>query len=597
MNELPALTLEIALTLGISAAALGLFVWNRLRIEVVGFLVMVSVVLLGLVSPLQGIAGFANEATVTVALMLGLSSALVRTGAIELLGREIERRAGQSEGRLLVVLLALVVPVSALINNTAAVAILLPMVMGLAHRAGVSPSRLLLPLSFGSQLGGTLTLVGTSTNLLVAGMIVDRGIERLSIFAITPPALLLTAVGVAYLLTLGRRLTPRRESPRERLTSHDLRSFLTELAVARSSPLVDERFEDSELEEDAGIRVVGVRRDRELVSPEEVTFRFEAGDRLLVRGDPESIAALAAKDDLIQVATASEMEAAERLSGEPKLAEVIVSPASGVAGRRLGSLRFEPAINTLALHRHGKEVAGRLEDVELEPGDVLLMRAPLSELEALHEEGDFALLGVVEVKTKRTRKMKWAALILLGVVAAAASGVTTILVAALVGMALMLVTGCVHAEEIYQDMDWRVIVLLGTLLALGEAMEETGTAGFLAAWLLEAIRPWGPYGVLAAFYLLTTSLTAVISNNAAALVVTPVAVASAESLGVSALPLVVAVMFAASNGFLTPVSYQTNLFIYSPGGYRFLDFPRVGAPLVLLMVIVATWTIPLFFPF
>jgi len=591
------LTLDIGLTLAVTAAALGLFIWNRLRIEVVGFLVMVAVILLGLVEPAEGIAGFANEATLTVALMLGLSTALVRTGAVDQLGQVIERLAGQSEGRLLVVLVAVVVPVSALINNTAAIAILLPVVMGLSRRASVPPSGLLMPLSFASQLGGMLTLVGTSTNLLVAGMIVDRGLDRLSIFDVTPPALLMAAAGVAYLLTFGRRLTPRRQPPEEPLTSSDLRDYLTQLAVDGSSPLVGRDLESSGLEDGSGLHVVGVLRRDERLNPREEDFRFREGDQLLVRGDPESIAELAVADHLIPGVTASELEADERLSGEPKLAEMIVSPRSRVVGRRLGDLRFEPSIQTLAIQRHGEELRGRLQDAELEPGDVLLARAPLEHLEALHEEGDFALFGVVEVTPTRSHRRTWSILILVGVIALAASGVTTILVSALAGMALMVLTGCVRAEEVYRDMDWRVVVLLGTLLALGEALETTGTAEFLADGLLTGIRPLGPYGVLAAFYLLTSLLTAVISNNAAALVVTPVAVATARSMGISAMPLVVAVMFAASNGFLTPVSYQTNLFVYSPGGYRFTDFARVGAPLVLLMLVVATLAIPFFFPF
>ncbi|MDX1630497.1 MAG: SLC13 family permease [Thermoanaerobaculia bacterium] len=603
--EASAFTLEIALTLGVTVASLALFLWGRWRLEVVGLLVMVSLILLGLVSPREGIAGFANEATVTVALMLGLSAGLVKTGAVDLLGEWIGELAGDEEWRFVAVVLVLVVPVSALINNTAAVAILLPMVVGLSRSKGMTPSRILMPLSFGSQFGGTLTLIGTSTNLLVAGIALDEGLPRFEIFTITPPAAVLAAAGAVYLLTVGRWLTPYREATTEERTSPDLREYLSELEVREASPLAGRRVDDSRLDREFGLRVVGVWRDGEEISPRgdgRSPLYFEEGDRVVVRGRVRGIADAVEGDRLSLGATAAEFpeeDLEDEEESEVQLAEMMVSPRSRVQGLSVGDLgeQLPERVTVLALERHGEEMGDPIWNIELEPGDILLVRGPWSRLQSLHSQGDLGLLGTVDLPERRTRRLWWAVGILASVVVLAATGATSILVAALLGMCAMLLTGCLRPQEVYQEMDWGVIILLGSLLALGTAMERTGTAEYLAHALLGLTRDLGPYGILAAFYLLTAVLTGVVTNNAAAVVMTPIAVATGSSLGLSPVPFVVAVMFAASNSFITPVGYQTNVFIYGPGGYEFSDFLRVGGPLLLLQAVLATWVIPVFLPF
>lgn len=597
-----AFSLEIVLTLGVTIVALALFLWGRWRLEVVGLLVMVSLILLDLVSPREGIAGFANEATVTVALMLGLSAGLVKTGAVDLLGERIGELAGQEEWRFVAVVLVLVVPVSALINNTAAVAILLPMVVGLSRSKGMTPSRILMPLSFGSQFGGTLTLIGTSTNLLVAGIALDEGLPRFGIFTITPPAAVLAAAGAVYLLTVGRWLTPYREATTEERTSTGLREYLSELEVRRASPLAGRRVDDSRLEQDFGLRVVGVWREGEEISPRgrgRAPLHFERGDRVVVRGEVREIADAVEGDRLSLGATAAEFPDEDLEEAEIQLAEMMVSPRSRVQGTSVARLRRQlpDRVTVLALERHGEEMEVPIWNVELEPGDILLVRGPWSRLQSLHRRGDLGLLGTVDLPKRRTGRLWWSVGILASVVLLAATGVTSIVVAALLGMSAMLLTGCLHPQEVYQEMDWGVIILLGSLLALGTAMQKTGTAEYLAQSLLDLTRGFGAHGNLAAFYLLTALLTGVVTNNAAAVVMTPIAVATGNSLGLSPVPFVVAVMFAASNSFITPVGYQTNVFIFGPGGYEFSDFLRVGGPLLLLQLVLATWAIPIFLPF
>jgi di/tricarboxylate transporter len=601
--ETPPFTAEMALTLAITAGALVLFVWNRVRVDVVGLIVMAALIVTGLVTPQQGISGFSNEAMITVAAMFILSAGLMRTGAVARIGRLVARFAGKSELRLLVAALVITVPLSAFINNTPVVVMMIPMLLGLAREMGVAPSRLFLPVSFGSQMGGTLTLIGTSTNLLVAGLVLDLGMERIRLFDVTPPALVLTAIGLLYLLTIGRRLTPTRETPDDLVASYELREYLTGLIVKGDSPLVGRSLSDSRFGAEYGLQVVGIEREGEKIPFPRGDAVLRAGDHLTVRGRSPEIARIEEASGL-RLATGQpwlQVEQDPQEDGEqaPRLAELIVPPRSSVIGRSLRVLNFRSrfGVPVLAVQRHGEPLHQSLRDTVLAAGDVLLVRGTPAELKRLHLDRELALLGAVDIPPRRVRKMRIAVGIMVAVVLLAALNVTTILVSSILGVIAMFLTRCLTPDEAYADIDWMVLVLLGSILPLGLAMQTTGTAQLLAAGLLGVTEPLGLYGSLAAVYLLTSLLTEVISNNAAAVVLTPVAVAAAVGLGASPLPFVLAVMFAASNSFLTPIGYQTNTFIFGPGGYRFSDFARVGAPLTLLMLVAATFVIPFFFPF
>lgn len=589
---------DIGLTLGVGAVALALFVWGRWRLEVVGLATMAALPVLGVITPAEAVAGFANEATVTVALMLGMSVVLVEAGVVERLGKLLERFVGVDERGAVVAILVLVVPSSALINNTAAVAILLPVIMGVCRRQGLVPSRLLMPLSFGSQFGGTLTLIGTSTNLLVAGMAVDQGLDRIGLFTITPPAAVLMVFGVLYLLTMGRWLTPVRESTAAARSSEAERKYLGQLKVGPHTHLLGETVRRPRTLDEHELTVLGVHRDGELVTPDE-DVHFQEGDLVMVRGSVEALAHVVDDEELEVDATAAALDEHERDERRAQLAEMMVGPRARLTGSRMDEVRdhLPGDLSVLALERHGEEVSGPLDDVELEAGDVLLLRGAPARLRALHEEGELALLDRHDFPRSDGVPQGLAIAILVGVVAVAATGLAPIMLSALVGMALMLLCRCVRPTHLYHQMDWGVIVLLGSLLALGTAMERTGAASWLATSILHATEGWGPHGNLAAIYLLTTLLTSVVTNNAAAVVMTPIAIATAQTLELSPLPFLVSVMIAASNCFTTPMGYQTNTFIYGPGGYRFTDFLRVGGPLVLLMLVLATWVIPWFLPF
>lgn len=593
----PPITPDMLITL----AAIVLFVLDRTPIEVVGLMVMVALMLTGVVTPAEGVSGFASEAILTIAAMFVLSAALVRTGGVDVLGRWISRLSGDSGFRLLVVSLAVVVPASAFVNNTPVVVVMVPVLLGLAHARDIPASRLLMPVSFASQMGGTLTLIGTSTNLLVAGLVLDLGLPRIRLFDVTAPALVLTVLGVVYLLTVGRRLVPDRDGDHGMDERYELGEYLSGLEVGPGSLLVGQTLAESDLRRKHDLDVLAIERaDQRILVPESVEV-IEEGDRLVVRGKISKIDDAQESVGLRISGTGPQLSSSdlEADAGPAHYSEVMVPPRSRVVGHSLEELRFKGTygVPVVGIRRHGAAVHEPMRTVTLQPGDILLVRATSEDLRRIRATGDLALLGPLDLPPRRKQKLPVAAAIMATVVLSAAVGLTTIMVAAMAGVVAAFVSGCVTPEEAYEDVDWQPLVLLGSLLPLGIAMQDTGAAELATIHFLDLTRGLGPHGVLVAFYVLVTLLTAIVSNAATAVVVTPLAVALGVSLDVSPMPFVIAVILAASNSFITPVGYQTNTFIYGPGGYRFSDFTRVGGPLTVLFAIAAGFVIPIFFPF
>lgn len=597
--DLPAASLAVDgwLTVAVLSAVLVLFVWNRWRADVVAASSAAALVGLGVVSPAQGISGFANEATLTVAFMLILSGGLVKTGVIDAVAVHATRLARKSERRLFVLMVAVVTPVSAFINNTAAVAVLLPVVLGAARSTGTAPSRLLMPLSFASQMGGSLTLIGTSTNLLVAAIVIDLGLDRIGLFEITAPALILAILGLLYLLTLGRRLTPQRPPPGDLLEIYELNDYVTALEIQPDSPLIGRSLAESRFGSRFGLQVVVIERFEGRVTAPTGSAVLRTGDVLLVEGKIANIAEVRQREGLAITGTAPSL--AEVETQDRRLAEVLIPQRSRVHGRSLRQLQFRAhyGVSALGIRRHGEAIHDAIGDILLEPGDILLVQGSTDALRRLHDEGDVSLIGLVNVEPRRRSRLVAASAIMAAVVLLPALGFTTILVSAFFGALLMILTGCIDADDAYGELDGHVLVLLAALLPLGIALQETGVAAILASNLTSFAQPLGPHGLLACIYVLTVLLTAFVSNAATAVVLTPIAVSVAIGSGFSPMPFVLAVMFAASNSFVTPIGYQTNLFVFGPGGYEFHDFLRVGGPLTVLMIIAATFVIPLFFGF
>jgi di/tricarboxylate transporter len=549
----------------------------------------------------QGLSGFANAATLTVLAMFVLSEGVQRTGIIQLLGAKISEITEDDETRQLGATIGVVAPISGFINNTAAVAILLPMVTDLAERGGTSPSKLLLPLSYASMFGGMLTLIGTSTNILASELSADLLGRPFGMFEFTALGVVVSIVGVVYLMTVGRRITPERIKPRVDLTEEfEMGNYLTEVVVREDSPLVGQRVGTALSETAFDVDLLQlIRGDRvflEPLGPKEI----QAGDVFALRTDRDTLVELLDVEglDLLPVrVNEAELEVADE--GQ-NLVEVVVSPGSSLVGESLTSARFRQRYDAtvLALRRGGELIRRRMDNIRLRVGDTLLVQATEGSIERLDANRDFIVAQRVERQDFRRSRIFVAIGIVIAVVGLAALDVMPIVVSALAGGLAMVLTGCLKPGEVYDAVQWDVIFLLAGVIPLGIAMQETGAAALVAEFVVASAAALPITAVLGLFYVVTALLTNIISNNASVVLMVPVAVEAARDPAVAADPFsfIMAVTFAASTAFMTPVGYQTNLFVYGPGGYRFTDYLRVGAPLQLVFAIVTTLGIMVFFP-
>lgn len=590
------MTLQMAVVFAVVLGALALFVTERFSIDQVAIAVPVVLLLTGILTVEEAVSGLSSEATVTVAAMLALSLGLVKTGAVAAIGRWARAAPlGGAWSRLLFFCL-LAAAISPFLNNTAVVVVFIPVFVSLAQQAGRPASLYLMPLSFAAILGGTVTLIGTSTNLVVYGMARERGFDALGMFSIAPLGLIYLAVGLTYLFTVGRRLLPHRPGPPDLARKYSVRDFVTELEVLPDSPAIGRDLRELGWGERYDVAVIGILRpEREIWAPV-ADRRMRAGDILYVRGDTDRLLKLARRQRLATPAARTVREALR--SEDTRLVEVLVAPGSPLVDQTLRDLRFQQRYDAivLAIQHHGVPVAGPLADVRLSVGDLLLVHGPAASLSTLADERGVVPLSEVEPPLASRPRALVAVGILAAVVLAAGTGVVSILHAALVGVVAMVFTRCVRLQEVYRELDWMVVFLLAGLIPLGIAMDKTGAAAWAAGGIAGALADAGPRAVVAAFYFSTSLLTAVMSNSATAVVLTPVALGTAVELGMNPYALLVAVMFGASADFMTPFGYQTNAMIYAPGGYRFLDYSKVGMPLNLLLLATASVLIPIFWP-
>jgi di/tricarboxylate transporter len=585
--------MELAITLLVLAGAVLLFVTEKFPVDVVAILVLCSLLVLGVVTPREALSGFSSQATLTVAAMFVLSAGLQRSGLIAALGEAMARiRRGWLFALTMMLLAALL---SAFVNNTAIVAIFIPMVIAAVAGNRQSPSRFLIPLSFAAQFGGVCTLVGTSTNLLVDSLARQAGLPGFGLFEFTSLGLWFVGAGVAYLMLARRFLLPDLGVPDSATDQHHGR-YLTELHVPPGSPAIGKRGAEVLPLDTGDAYLLEIRRDGALLAQPRAS-EVQAGDALLLRG---------AWGELRKARKALRLRfdpVAADLAGNPQEdrlhAEVMVAPGSHLAGKSLAQLRFGHTYRVLVhgLQRPGATLRLPPQQVPLQVGDVLLLDAPASALDALRDERGLVVMGQRPQVRLDARRAAIALLALAGAIGAAALGLAPIVAAALLGCVLLVVGGVLKAEEAYAAVDWRVIVLLAGVLPLGIALQKSGGADWMAQYALGWAGAHGPLLVLAVVYLMTAVMTEVMSNNAAAVLVVPIAIAAAEAMGIDARPLLVAVAFAASTSFATPVGYQTNTMVYAAGGYRFADFPRIGIPLNLVFWAMAVLLIPRYFPF
>lgn len=592
------MTFDIALVLLVLVATVALFSWGRLSVDLVALIVMATLLLLGLVSPEQGITGFSNTATVTVGAMFILSAGLYRSGAVNFVGVMLTRLGRSSMWVALVLVMVGVGTISAFMNNTAAVAIFLPIVVGAAKALDVSPGRLLMPLSFASMFGGVCTLIGTSTNILVSSIAEEHGQPAFGMFEMLPLGLIFFAAGALYMLLVGVRLLPDRRPEGFLGERYGMAEYLVEVVVGPTAESVGHPIGTSPLVKELEVDVLDLIRGETRIPFPPSVLVIEAGDILRLRASVAKVSAIQERQGL--TIRPRQRWTIRRLEDGPTVRmEVILAPGSRLEALTLRESRFASTYGAmvLAIRQRGRLMHEDLENTRLQAGDALLVEAPSLAVDTLRESADFVLVSELPEPRFRRSKILPAVAIIGAVVGTAAVGILPILVSAIAGCVLMVLTRCLSLDEAYQAIDWKVIFLLAGILTLGHAMENTGTASFLANLLVTGVGDLGPFALVAAFFLLTTVLTSIMSNNATAVLLAPVAIATAASIGVDPRPLLMAVAFAASASFMTPIGYQTNTMIFTAGQFRFMDFVRVGTPLTLLFWVIATMFIPVFWPF
>ncbi|WP_440772267.1 SLC13 family permease [Natronorubrum sp. DTA28] len=601
----PELTTDMLVVFGVVGLALVLFVTERLPIDVTAILLIVVLVVLEPwtgIDPSTGISGFANDATITVLAMLILSGGIARTGLVQEIGRRMAAFAGDSLRKQLFATVLATSPVSGFLNNTPVVALLVPIVTDVANRGNTSPSKLLIPLSYASQVGGMLTLIGTSTNILASDISARLGddypeLHAFSMFEFTQLGAIVVVVGALYLIFVGHYLIPERVPPRaDYIEEYDVGDYVVDVAVVPDSPLAGATVDDATEGFGPEIDVVQVVRGGERsIAPRRDT-RLREGDVLVVRTDRDAITLLEDVEGVELVGNPQSTAEITNEDGEGIVTELIVSLDSRLVGERLEpeSFREEFGAAVLGLRRHGTLVGERLVGRRLDVGDTLLVQAPPDALDRLSRRNDVIVAREPPRPEYRADKAPIAVAIMLGVVAVAALEIYPILVSALAGVVAMVVTGVLDSNELYDAVEWDIIFLLAGVIPLGIALEQSGGAAYIAFLVVQSAGFLPTLVVLWLFYIVTGLITEVISNNASVVLMIPVAAAAAAGIGANPLAFVFAVMFAASTAFLGPIGYQTNLFVYGPGGYKFSDYFRVGAPLQLILSVATVLGIAFF---
>lgn len=595
--------MDILITALVIAIALFLFISEKLSVDLIALLIIGVLVTTGVISAEEGISGFSNPATLTVAFMFVISAAILKTGSLQFVASLLTRTFRLHYQRGVVLLMGIVSFVSAFINNTPVVAVMIPVTTQIAKNSNRAASKLLIPVSYASIFGGTCTLVGTSTNILVNGIAVQNGLEPFGMFDFTPMGLVFVAVGSVFMIFVGQKLLPSRQQNNEDALEDSLIDYLAEVEILPKSSLANKSILSSALVKELEMEILELRRDG-------THLNLPQGDTIMLVGDVLKVSCNLVKlkqmkDRLgVKLMPFVDEDEQENSNDKSSFVELVIPSNSELEGKTLREYDFRRRFRAapLAIRQREEVLHDQLQELKLKAGDVVLAEMKTHYLDQWRSSKKdqnipFIILSEEGIQSFN-RKQFWTVLtIIFGVIVTAATGALPIVMSTLIGVCLLVLTNIMSMKEVYRSIQWPIVFLLAGALSMGAAMNNSGLAMMVAEFITRSLSNFGPVFILSAIYLMTSLLTEMMSNNATAALVAPIAIAIAIELGVNPTPFLMATMFAASASFMTPIGYQTNTMIYSAGGYRFRDFLKVGVWLNLLFWILSTLLLPIFFPF